>query len=92
MAKATASTPTNRLTRVPYMMLDSTSRPCSSVPSKLAGTPSGMKDGGLKLSMTFRLARSNGLVGASQGENTEPTSTQNNTTAEPTANGLRRKL
>jgi hypothetical protein len=53
--------------REPNMMVDSTSRPWSSVPSRNLGSPSGIQAGGLKASRRFRVRRSNGLCGAIHG-------------------------
>jgi hypothetical protein len=78
--------------RVPYIMVDRMPRPWSSVPSGNDASPPDKKAGGLKLSSRLRLARSNGLCGASQGENTAPSTQISTTAAETMATGARRKL
>ena len=94
MAKMTEQKPTIRLMRVPYMMADSTSRPWSSVPSRIATsrTPSS-GTGGLKLSSSERLARSIGSCGAIQGASSGAED-QDQQRSPPTsmATGERRKL
>jgi hypothetical protein len=54
------------------MMAESTSRPWSSVPEQVGGSPSASQAGGLKASISWSEARSNGLCGAIQGASTAP--------------------
>jgi hypothetical protein len=58
---------------MPNMMADSMSRPCASVPSRNLKSPPGIQDGGIDALSRSSEATSKGLVGASQGENTAPT-------------------
>ena len=92
IANSTAETPTSRLMRAPNMMADSMSRPWSSVPSGKDQSASASGTGGLKLSIRFRLARSNGLCGAIHGASAAARISTAAMVADSTAIGERRKL
>ncbi len=64
--------PTASETRVPYMIVDSTSRPWSSVPSQYCARPPASHAGGANASCRFSVRRSNGSCGASHGANSAP--------------------
>src|SRR4029453_16334407 len=69
MATITEAKPTTSDSRVPYMIEESTSRPCSSVPSGKLQSPSpDTKTGGFNPSLRLSVAGSNGVCGASTGD------------------------
>src|SRR4051794_9212024 len=71
--------------RAPNISAESTSRPCSSVPSKYFDCPPCIQDGGSIESLNSSVARSNGLCGAisdaNRAQNTQNSATPADTIA-----------
>src|SRR5678816_4405953 len=77
--------------RAPYISAESTSRPCSSVPSRYLAAPPSIHEGGSIESLSSSVARSVGLCGATTPAKTAQKMQASATAAEPIAIGEPRK-